>query len=92
MGVGEISTIITGSALIGQEAPAERRGSVIGVFSLIGAMGILMGTYFGGIVFDEFGRTAPFMMMGIVNGLVALFALYVYFRDPGMSAAQVRQE
>jgi len=82
LGMGEISTIVTGSALIGQEAPAEKRGSVIGVFSLIGAFAILVFTYVGGVVFDGVGRTAPFMMMGIVNGIVVIAATFVLLRFP----------
>ncbi|ARN73228.1 MFS transporter [Oceanicoccus sagamiensis] len=92
LGVGEISTIIAGSALIGQEAPAERRGSILGVFSLIGAAGILLGTYFGGVVFDGVGRTAPFLMMGIVNAMVAITALVVLLRSPGMTGAEVQSQ
>ena len=90
VGIGEISVIITGNALIGQEAPKARRGAVVGVFGLIGAVSILCTNYFGGIVFDKISRVAPFVMMGIVNFIVALVALFVLLRAPGMSAREVR--
>ncbi len=90
VGIGEISVIITGNVLLGQEAPKARRGAVVGVFGLIGASSILCTSYFGGIVFDAISRTAPFFMMGIVNLIVAVVALYVFFRAPGMSAQDVR--
>ena len=90
VGIGEISVIITGNALLGQEAPKARRGAVVGVFGLIGAFSILCTNYFGGIVFDKISRVAPFVMMGIVNLIVALAALYVLIRAPGMSAREVR--
>jgi len=90
VGIGEISVIITGNALLGQEAPKARRGAVVGVFGLIGATSILCTNYFGGIVFDMISRVAPFVMMGIVNLIVALVALYVLIRAPGMSAKEVR--
>lgn len=90
VGIGEISVIITGNALIGQEAPKARRGAVVGVFGLIGAVSILCTNYFGGIIFDKISRVAPFVMMGIVNLIVALVALYVLIRAPGMSAKEVR--
>lgn len=90
LGIGEISVIITGNALLGQEAPKARRGAVVGVFGLIGATSILCTNYFGGIVFDKISRVAPFVMMGIVNLIVALVALYVLIRAPGMSAKEVR--
>jgi MFS family permease len=92
LGVGEISTIVSGSALIGQEAPEERRGSVLGVFNVIGAAGLLLGTYFGGVIFDGIGRTAPFFMMGIVNAVVAVMALVVLIRSPVSVAATVPAE
>ena len=82
--------IITGNALIGQEAPKARRGAVVGVFGLIGAVSILCTNYFGGIIFDKISRVAPFVMMGIVNFIVALVALFVLLRAPGMSAREVR--
>ena len=90
VGIGEISVIITGNALLGQEAPKARRGAVVGVFGLIGAFSILCTNYFGGIVFDTISRVAPFVMMGIVNLVVALVALYVLIRAPGMAAKEVR--
>ena len=90
LGIGEISVIITGNALLGQEAPKARRGAVVGVFGLFGALSILCTNYFGGIVFDKISRVAPFVMMGIVNLIVALVALFVLIRAPGMSAREVR--
>ncbi len=90
VGVGEIAVIIAGNALLGQEAPKARRGSVVGVFGLFGALSILCTNYFGGIVFDKISRVAPFIMMGIVNLIVALVAVYVLIRAPGMSAKEVR--
>ena len=90
VGIGEISVIITGNVLLGQEAPKARRGAVVGVFGLIGATSILCSNYFGGIVFDKISRVAPFVMMGIVNFVVALVALFVLIRAPGMSGKEVR--
>ena len=90
LGIGEISVIITGNALLGQEAPKARRGAVVGVFGLCGALSILCTNYFGGIVFDKISRVAPFVVMGIVNLIVALVALFVLIRAPGMSAREVR--
>ena len=90
VGIGEISVIITGNVLLGQEAPKARRGALVGVFGLVGASSIFFTSVFGGIVFDRISRTAPFAMMGIVNLIVALVALLVLIRAPGMSAREVR--
>lgn len=90
VGIGDISALISGGALLGQEAPKERRGAVVGVFGLVGAAAILCTSYFGGIIFDKIGRGAPFFMMGIINFIVVLVALIVLVRAPGMSAKEVR--
>ncbi len=80
LGIGEISVIVSAGALLGQQAPKERRGAVVGVFGLIGAIGILFASKVGGNLFDQVGRTAPFVMMGILNAVLMLFALWVRFR------------
>lgn len=81
LGMGEISTIISGGALIGQEAPSKMRGSVLGIFGLCGAMGLLTASFLGGQVFDHFSPTAPFTMMSIINGIICLLALSFYRKN-----------
>ena len=75
LGIGEISAIVAGNALLGQEAPARIRGASVGVFGLVGTFGILFATVVGGQVFDRLGPGAPFTMMAAVNGIIALLAL-----------------
>ncbi|MDP6436914.1 MAG: MFS transporter [Gammaproteobacteria bacterium] len=77
VGMGEISTIIAGNALIGQSAPAAVRGAVLGSYALCGALGILIATSIGGRVFDLLAPGAPFVQMGIINALVLVGAIYV---------------
>ena len=80
LGVGEISAIIAGNSLLGQEAPKNIRGASVGVFSLVGTLGILFATIAGGIVFDKFGPGAPFVMMAGVNLVIVLWGLRVLSR------------
>ena len=77
LGIGEISAIVAGNALLGQEAPAHIRGATVGVFSLVGTGGILAATFAGGLVFDAFGPGAPFLMMSGVNAVIVIWALAV---------------
>ena len=77
LGIGEISAIVAGNSLLGQEAPARIRGASVGVFGLVGTCGILFATFFGGQVFDRFGPGAPFTLMGFVNFVIVLLALWV---------------
>jgi MFS family permease len=74
LGIGEISAIVAGNALLGQEAPARIRGASVGAFGLIGTFGILFATFFGGQVFDKFGPGAPFTMMAAVNVVIVVIA------------------
>ena len=76
-GIGEASAVVAAGVLIGQEAPAAIRGTLIGVYGLCGSLGIVCLTYVGGQVFDSIGRSAPFVMMGIVNFAVLGVALWV---------------
>ena len=74
LGIGQISALLGSQTLIGKEAPEAARGSVIGVFNFCGALGILILTGVGGILFDRIGPWAPFMLVGVLNALVALLA------------------
>ena len=77
VGVGEISVIVASSALLGEQAPAALRGPVVGLFNAIGGVGILFATVAGGYVFDHLGPTVPFTMMGILNAVLLVAALFV---------------
>ncbi len=77
LGCGETANVVAGGALIGQEAPARIRGSVLGVFNLFGALGIAFCVGLGGWLFDHWYHNAPFMMMGIINASVLLFAVFI---------------
>lgn len=79
LGIGEISAIVAGNALLGQEAPPRIRGASVGVFGLVGTAGILFATFAGGLVFDKFGPGAPFTMMAAVNAIIVLLAAIVIF-------------
>jgi len=81
LGIGEISVVIGAAALVGQDAPIRIRGTVIGVFSIMGSAGITFATLVGGIVFDRIGPTAPFMMMGMLNLLLLLAAVWLRLRE-----------
>ena len=56
IGMGQVSGVITSQVLIQQQAPAAQRGSIIGLFGLAGAVGILFCSYLGGMLFDDFGH------------------------------------
>jgi len=82
LGVGQASCFYASQAMIGQEAPAENRGAVIGTFSVFGAVGVLVASGVGGRLFDNIGPGAPFMMVATATGLLAVGALVIRHREP----------
>jgi MFS family permease len=83
LGIGQISSFLGAQSLIGQEAPKAERGSVIGMFNISGAIGILVITTIGGRLFDSMSPKAPFIVVGVINALVMLAAMYVRLKAPG---------
>jgi MFS family permease len=81
MGVAEISAFVSSQALVGERASAERRGAIIGVFGVAGAVGILIGTAGGGWLFSRFGPSTPFVLFGVLNSVVFLWSIRVRSRE-----------
>lgn len=90
LGIGQISAFFGATTLIGQEAPLDKRGSVVGAFNICGAMGILLSTGVGGRLFDAVGPAAPFAMIGVLNGLIALAAIVIRLMAPGPMPDEIR--
>ncbi|NTV60027.1 MAG: MFS transporter [Chlorobiaceae bacterium] len=82
LGIGQISSFLGAQSLIGQEAPKAERGSVIGMFNIFGAFGILLITTIGGRLFDSMSPKAPFIVVGAINALVMLAGIYVRVTFP----------
>jgi MFS family permease len=80
LGIGEGAAILSGAAVIGQEAPREIRGSVIGLFNVCGSVGILTISVIGGFLFDAIMPGAPFLFVGLVNLSICIFAVAVRVR------------
>jgi len=85
LGMGEVNAVLAAQTLIGQEAPQDGRGAVVGVFGVCGAIGILSAGFFGGILFDAWRPSAPFILMGIANCTLLMLALTVRVKWPGPS-------
>ena len=80
LGIGQISAFLGAQTTISKEAPEAMRGSIIGAFNFCGAVGILVLTALGGWLFDHVGPWAPFMVVGILNGVVGLLAFFAHRR------------
>jgi len=77
LGIGEFSGILAGATLIGQEAPAPIRGSVLGLFNLCGSLGVICISLIAGYVFDHWMPGAPFVIVGCANLIILGLALWV---------------
>lgn len=82
LGIGQVSAILAGATLIGQEADPKITGATLGVWSFCGAIGTMIGSLGGGLLFDFWMPGAPFILMGALNLLVMAGALYVRIKFP----------
>lgn len=83
LGIGQTACNLSAQALVGQEAPQETRGVIIGGFGICGTLGIIFSTWVGGIIFDLWQPSAPFVFVGILTWLVFFYALIIRQVAPG---------
>jgi len=83
LGMGQISAFMGATLLISAEAPRLKRGSVVGMFNMWGAIGIFVAVYYGGQLFDSVGGYAPFVLLGAINAFVVLLAIICRIFSPG---------
>lgn len=58
----------------------EERGTAIGLFTMLSSFAIMGGTFFAGILWDNFGSQIPFLFSGIVALLIFISVLILQFR------------
>jgi MFS family permease len=75
LGVGQIAAILSGQALLGQEAPVAVRGAVFGLAGICASMAILFTNAFGGWLYDTVSRGGPFFLLAAVNLAIAAFGV-----------------
>ena len=83
LGIGQTACNLSAQALVGQEAPTETRGVIIGGFGICGTLGIIFSTWIGGIIFDLWSPSAPFVFVGILTWGVFFYALVLRKIAPG---------
>ena len=88
IGMAEVGCIITSGVLIAERAPDRIRGSVVGVFTLTGAVGILIASVVGGYLFDLWTMTGPFVFFGIIASLVMIWALLLKHKESSQAHRQ----
>ncbi len=86
IGMAEVGCIITSGVLIAEQAPERLRGSVVGIFTLSGAVGILIASVVGGYLFDHWRNAGPFVFFGLISALVFIWAV-ILRRRPAPTVA-----
>jgi MFS family permease len=81
LGLGQMSTLIGSQTLVAKVAEPAIRGSIIGAFGFWGAIGIVISSLIGGRLFDQVDPSAPFVMVGLLQGLLLAIAVYVLMRQ-----------
>ncbi|MDH4023426.1 MAG: MFS transporter [Gammaproteobacteria bacterium] len=81
VGVGQMSVILAVTGLLGQETPADVRGSVIGLAGLCGSIGILVTSFAGGYLFDHWRISGPIILVGLANLAAFVLAFVVWLRS-----------
>jgi MFS family permease len=76
-GIGEAVMLLSVPVLVGQEAPRQFRGAIIGVAASFGAIGIIATNKVSGYLFDELGYQVPFMFMAALNSSMLVWAIAV---------------
>jgi len=77
LGMGESAAILSGAALVGQEAHEDIRGSVFGLFNFCGSVGTLIIAVVCGFLFDAWMPGAPFVFVGCINLLIFAAAIMI---------------
>lgn len=88
-GVGSASSWIAALAIVSDLAPAGRKGQSIGFALAANSAGALAGPAFGGVLGEELGFAAPFL---IVSGIGLATLLVGWFVLPRVEPAERRSE
>lgn len=81
VGIGQMSVILSATALLGQETRLDTRGAVIGLAAFCGAVGILSTSVIGGFLYDHWRISGPVLFVGAGNLVVFAYGLWLWIAD-----------
>jgi MFS family permease len=90
LSIGQVSAICASVTLVGQEAAPAERGAIISMNGFFGAIGIFLAFAIGGRLFDAYGPSAPFVMVGVVQLVLFVAAALVRGFAPGVGGQAQR--
>ncbi|MBN2116519.1 MAG: MFS transporter [Anaerolineales bacterium] len=78
-------------AWLGDLFSAEERSKANGVINLMGGVGALLAYFGGGILFNQFGRAAPFIA-GAAATAIALLVVLIFVKEPPSINAMEKEQ
>ncbi|MBT8385970.1 MAG: MFS transporter [Ignavibacteria bacterium] len=64
-------------AWVSDLVPDERRGSAIGLLTMLSSFAIMLGSFTAGILWDAFGSTVPFLLSAVVSLVIGVIILAI---------------
>ncbi|SCA56095.1 Magnetosome protein MamH (MamH protein, major facilitator superfamily) [Candidatus Terasakiella magnetica] len=79
--LGQAGCLVAPQVLTIDLTPKDIRGSMLGMFNVVGGIGIVVFVQIGGFLFDHIGPHAPFVLIGVANFAVVTYSLWVLRGD-----------
>lgn len=80
LAIGQYGMIISGMAMVaGNFIDRKDHAAISATYSFIGAVGIIIISKLGGVLFDKWMKGAPFLLLGIGHCIIAVGSVFVYF-------------
>jgi len=64
-------------AWVSDMVPDERRGTAIGLLTMLSGFAIMLGSFTAGFLWDEFGSTIPFLLSAVVSLIIGVIILTI---------------
>jgi MFS family permease len=64
-------------ALVSDLIPDENRGSAIGLMTMLSSFAVMAGSFFTGILWDNFGSSFPFILSAVTSFTLAVIFIFV---------------
>ena len=78
-------------ALLGDLFPSQQRSTANGIINLMGGLGAILAFLLGGLLFNRFGKIAPFAF-GSIAMILALLAIIIFLREPPVPEEEIDEQ
>jgi len=92
LAAGQAGCLVAPQVLTVDLAPVEMRGSMLGMFYVVGSIGVALFVQLGGVLFDVVGPPAPFILIGLGNIAIMAYAIRLLRIDQDRDAGNVEME